>query len=68
MSEVCRHCGRSKSGPATSGSEVFLNIACAILLLAASILIYRVAGHWLDLQMQKISDRMVWREPLQSWD
>ena len=68
MSEVCPHCGRGKSVPAISGSEVFLNIACAILLLSASILIYRIAGNWLDLQMQKISDRMVWREPLQSWE
>ncbi len=68
MSEVCPHCGRSRSMPSISASEVFLNIACAILLLSASILIYRVAGHWLDLQMHKISDRMVWREPLQSWD
>ena len=68
MSEVCPHCGRSTSLPAISASEVFLNIACAILLLSASILIYRVAGHWLDLQIQKITDHMVWREPLQSWD
>lgn len=68
MSEVCPHCGRSTSLPAISACEVFLNIACAVLALSALILIYRVAGHWLDLQMQKLSDHMVWREPLQSWD
>ena len=68
MSEVCPHCGRSRSMHAISASDLFLNIACAILLLSASILIYRVAGHWLDLEMQKISDHMVWREPLQNWD
>ena len=68
MNDICPHCGGATTVPAISRSEVFLNVACALLALAVSISIFRVADHWLDIQMEKISNHMVWREPLQSWD
>ena len=68
MSDVCPHCGRCTSVPRISGSEVVLNIACIILVFSVSFLTYRIADHWLDLQSDKISHQLLWREPLQSWD
>ncbi len=68
MNDFCSRCGRDKRVSAISGSEVLLNIASAILLLSASILIYRVANQCLDLQVEHIRDHVVWREPLQSWN
>ena len=68
MNEVCPLCGRPMQRQSLSVRESAAAVLCAVLVLAACVLIYRLADHWLVLQIEDFTHHLVWREPLQSWD
>jgi hypothetical protein len=45
-----------------------VNVVCGGLLLAVVIPAVWVAEQWAERQSHKLMDRMIWREPVESWN
>jgi hypothetical protein len=45
-----------------------LNLVRASLLLAIAVLAAWATEQWVERQSHKVMDRMIWREPIESWN
>jgi hypothetical protein len=68
VNEVCPQCGRRSNAPRLSIREVLLNSVCVAVLLAILVPAVWFAEQWLERASQRAVDRMIWREPIESWN
>ena len=48
--------------------EMTVNVVCASLLLAIAVPAAWATEQWVGRQSHKVMDRMIWREPVESWN
>lgn len=68
VNEVCPKCGRMLNAPLLSTGGVLLNSVCVAVLLAILVPAVWFAERWLEHAGQRAVDRMIWREPIESWN
>jgi len=66
--EICRHCGDSIPSSRMSLREMAVSFLCGSLLLSILISAFMIAEPWLEDAGHRFVDRMVWHEPLDSWN
>ena len=66
--ERCPNCGAATTSYRRSLREMAVNLLCGCLLLSILIPAGLMAEHWIEDACHRFSDRMVWHEPLESWD
>jgi hypothetical protein len=67
VNEICPLCRRTSNAPRLSIPDVLLNSVCVVVLLAILVPAVWFAEDWLERAGQRAVDRMIWREPLESW-
>ena len=65
---LCPHCQATGSRKRVSFREVAVNAACLALLIAMLIWVSPLVEHWIDLAAHRVTEQLLWREPLESWD
>lgn len=45
-----------------------MNVVCGCLLLSILIPASLMAEHWLEDAGHRVANRMIWREPVESWN
>ena len=66
--EICRHCGAQVRLSRMSLREMAVSALCGSLLLSILIAAFLIAEPWLEDAGHRFVDRMVWHEPLNSWN
>lgn len=66
--ERCPRCGAPIASPRMSFGEMAVNLICGCLLLSILIPAGLMAEHWVEGAGHRFVDRMVWREPVESWN
>jgi len=66
--EICPHCGALNPSPRMSLRELAVSALCGSLLLSVLISAFIMAEPWLEDAGHRFVDRMVWHEPLDSWN
>jgi hypothetical protein len=56
------------NAPRLSIHEVLVNSVCVAVLLAILVPAVWFAEQWLERAGQRAVDRMIWREPIESWN
>jgi hypothetical protein len=71
VSELCSYCGariRMAEKAQNTARELALQVVCVCLVLATIIPIFGFTEHWFEQQGQRVFSRMIWREPVESWN
>ena len=68
VNEICPLRGGVSNPPRLSIREVLLNVVCAAVLLAILVPVVWFAEQWLERASQRTVDRMIWREPIETWN
>lgn len=63
----CPHCGTPTAARA-SPREFALIAVCVAVLFSVCVPIFFVAVQWVEDEAHRVVDRMVWHEPLDSWN
>ncbi len=66
--ELCPRCGTPILSSRMSLSEMAVSALCGSLLLSILIAAFLIAEPWLEDAGHRFVDRMVWHEPLDSWN
>ena len=66
--EICPRCGTPIPSSRMSLREMALMALCGSLLLSILISALIMAEPWLEETGHRFADRMVWHEPLDSWN
>ena len=66
--EICPHCGAQIPSSRLSLREMAMSALCGSLLLSILIAAFLIAEPWLEDTGHRFVDRMVWHEPLDSWN
>jgi hypothetical protein len=66
--ERCSQCGAPIPRSRITFREMAVNLICGCLLLSILVPAGLVAEHWVEDAGHRFVDRMVWREPVESWD
>lgn len=67
MSRVCSRCGVQLTSSRLSICGIAVTVLCGSFLLVILIPVFCVGEQRIERRCQQILDRMVWREPLDSW-
>jgi len=68
---VCPSCGARANAVRTSPTsirEIAVTVVCGSLLLAIAVPAAWATEQWLERQSHRVMDRMIWREPVESWN
>ena len=68
MNEVCPHCGAQFTPSRLSLREMILYVVCGGVLLSILVPAGWMAKQWIEQRSHQILDRMVWHEPVDSWN
>lgn len=63
----CPCCGRSRVSSKASLGEIALNAFCVCVILAVLMALGYGLTQWLTNQERHVTDRLLWREPLDEW-
>ena len=66
--EVCPCCGTPIKASGPRMRDLVVNVVCGSLLLSILAPACWIAGRWMEGRCQRVLDRMVWHEPLDSWN
>ena len=66
--EICPQCGAEIPSSQISSREMAISVLCGSLLLSILISAFLIAEPWLEDAGHRFVDRMVWHEPLDSWN
>jgi len=66
--DYCPHCSTPIAPARVSLREFALSAVCAAVLFSVCVSIFFVAVQWVEDEAHRVADRMVWHEPLDSWN
>jgi len=66
--EICPQCGAQIPSSQMSLCEMAMSALCGSFLLSILISAFLIAEPWLEDTGHRLPDRMVWHEPLDSWN
>ena len=66
--EMCTRCGAPILSSRMSLREMAVSALCGSLLLSILVSAFLIAEPWLEDAGHRFVDRMVWHEPLDSWN
>jgi hypothetical protein len=66
--DVCPRCGTQVAPSRVSIREMAVTVLCGGLLLSILIPACWLAQQWVERQDERMFERMIWHEPLDSWN
>jgi hypothetical protein len=64
----CPHCGAPVRASRVSLRDIALITVCVVVLFSVGVPAILITAQWAEDETYRIMDRMVWHEPLDSWN
>jgi hypothetical protein len=64
----CPHCGAPIAASRVSLRDIALITVCVAVLFYVGVPAILITGQWAEDETHRFMDRMVWHEPLDSWN
>jgi hypothetical protein len=64
----CRRCGAPFASSRVSLRDIALITVCVVVLFSVGVPAILITARWAEDETHRIMDRMVWHEPLDSWN